>query len=80
MLINFHFHVPKSFDSSESQIKLGYFHDNFEANLLWEWHDFQITIVMTIKGSCDFVSLSKIHSPPKSTGNTQEVVAPSRHD
>ena len=26
------------------------------------------------------VSLSKIHLPPKSTGNTQEVVAPSRHD
>ena len=26
------------------------------------------------------VSLSKIHLPPKSTGNTQEVVAPSRRD
>ena len=26
------------------------------------------------------VSLSKINLPPKSTGNTQEVVAPSRHD
>ena len=26
------------------------------------------------------VSLSKIHLPPKSTGNTQEAVAPSRHD
>ena len=26
------------------------------------------------------VSLSKIHIPPKSTGNTQEAVAPSRHD
>ena len=26
------------------------------------------------------VSLSKIHLPPKSTGYTQDVVAPSRHD
>ena len=26
------------------------------------------------------VSLSKIHLPAKSTGNTQEAVAPSRHD
>ena len=26
------------------------------------------------------VSLSKIHLPPKSTGNTQEAVAPSRND
>ena len=26
------------------------------------------------------VSLSKIHLPPKITGNTQEVVAPSKHD
>ena len=26
------------------------------------------------------VSLSKIHFLPKSTGNTQEAVAPSRHD
>ena len=26
------------------------------------------------------VSLSKIHLPPKSTGNTQEAVAPSGHD
>ena len=26
------------------------------------------------------VSLGKIHLPPKSTGNTQEAVAPSRHD
>ena len=26
------------------------------------------------------VSLSKIHLPPKSTGNTQEAVAPYRHD
>ena len=26
------------------------------------------------------VSLSKIHSPPKSTGNIQEAVAPSRRD
>ena len=26
------------------------------------------------------VSLSKIYLPPKSTGNTQEGVAPSRHD
>ena len=26
------------------------------------------------------VSLRKIHLPPKSTGNTQEAVAPSRHD
>ena len=26
------------------------------------------------------VSLSKIHLLPKSTGNTQEAVAPSRHD
>ena len=26
------------------------------------------------------VSLSKTHLPPKSTGNTQEAVAPSRHD
>ena len=26
------------------------------------------------------VSLSKIHLPPKSTGNTQCGVAPSRHD
>ena len=26
------------------------------------------------------VSLSKIHLPPKSTGNTLEVVASSRHD
>ena len=26
------------------------------------------------------VSLSKIYLPPKSTGNTQEAVAPSRHD
>ena len=26
------------------------------------------------------VSLSKIHLPPKSTGNTQEAVASSRHD
>ena len=26
------------------------------------------------------VSLSKIHLPTKSTGNTQEAVAPSRHD
>ena len=26
------------------------------------------------------VSLSKIHLPPKSTGNTQEAVAPNRHD
>ena len=26
------------------------------------------------------VFLSKIHLPPKSTGNTQEAVAPSRHD
>ena len=26
------------------------------------------------------VSLSKIHLPPKSTGNTQEAVVPSRHD
>ena len=26
------------------------------------------------------VSLSKIHLPPKSTGNTKEAVAPSRHD
>ena len=26
------------------------------------------------------VSLSKIHLPPKSTCNTQEVVAPSQHD
>ena len=26
------------------------------------------------------VSLSKIHLPPKSTGNTQEAVAPSAHD
>ena len=26
------------------------------------------------------VSLSKIHSPPKSTGDTQEAVTPSRHD
>ena len=30
-------------------------------------------------GHC-VVSLSKIHLPPKSTGNTQEAVAPSRHD
>ena len=30
-------------------------------------------------GRC-VVSLSKIHLPPKSTGNTQEAVAPSRHD
>ena len=26
------------------------------------------------------VSLSKIHLPPKNTGNNQEAVAPSRHD
>ena len=26
------------------------------------------------------VSLSEIHLPPKSTGNTQEAAAPSRHD
>ena len=26
------------------------------------------------------VSLSKIHLPPKCTGNTQEAVAPSRHN
>ena len=26
------------------------------------------------------VSLSKIHLPPKNTGNTQEAAAPSRHD
>ena len=26
------------------------------------------------------MSLNKIHLPPKSTGNTQEAVAPSRHD
>ena len=26
------------------------------------------------------VSLSKIHLHPKNTGNTQEMVAPSRHD
>ena len=26
------------------------------------------------------VSFSKIHLPPKSTGNTQEAVSPSRHD
>ena len=26
------------------------------------------------------VSLSKIHLPPKSTGNNQEAMAPSRHD
>ena len=26
------------------------------------------------------VSLSKTHLPPKSTGNTQEAVAPSQHD
>ena len=26
------------------------------------------------------VSLSKIHLPPKSTGNTEEAMAPSRHD
>ena len=26
------------------------------------------------------VSLSKIHLPPRSTGNTKKVVAPSRHD
>ena len=26
------------------------------------------------------VSLSNIHLPPKSTGNTQEAVAPFRHD
>ena len=26
------------------------------------------------------VSLSKIHLPPKSTGNTRDAVAPSRHD
>ena len=26
------------------------------------------------------VSLSKIHLPPKSTGNTNEAVAPSRYD
>ena len=30
-------------------------------------------------GRC-VVFLSKIHLPPKSTGNTQEAVAPSRHD
>ena len=30
-------------------------------------------------GRC-VMSLSKIHLPPKSTGNTQEAVAPSRHD
>ena len=30
-------------------------------------------------GHC-VVSLSKIHLPPKSTANTQEAVAPSRHD
>ena len=29
---------------------------------------------------CRVVSLSKIHLPPKSTGYTQEAVAPSRHD
>ena len=26
------------------------------------------------------LSLSEIHLPPKSTGNTQEAVAPSRHN
>ena len=30
-------------------------------------------------GRC-VVSLSKIHLPPKSTGNTQEAVAPFQHD
>ena len=30
-------------------------------------------------GRC-VVSLGKIYLPPKSTGNTQEAVAPSRHD
>ena len=29
---------------------------------------------------CGVVSLSKIYLPPKSTGNTQEAIAPSRHD
>ena len=31
-------------------------------------------------GSNSVVSLSKAHLLPKSTGNTQEVVAPSQHD
>ena len=31
-------------------------------------------------GSNRVVSLSKAHLPPKSTGNTQEAVAPSLHD
>ena len=26
------------------------------------------------------VSMSKVHLPPKSTGNTQDALAPSRHD
>ena len=29
---------------------------------------------------CRVVSLSKIHLPPKSTGNIQEAVAPSQND
>ena len=31
-------------------------------------------------GSIRVVSLSKAHLLPKSTGNTQEAVAPSKHD
>ena len=29
---------------------------------------------------CRVVSVSKIHLSPKSTGNTQEAMAPSRHE
>ena len=29
---------------------------------------------------CCVLSLSKIHLPPKNTGNTQEAVSPSQHD
>ena len=37
-------------------------------------------ILTRVAAGCRVLSLSKKQLPPKSTGNTQEAVAPSRHD